>query len=156
MGPDSPQNTEINIFHYFLKRSKLNWNEFLLKRIFKLHSRPDSIWILYSNFKCKVYPPLNKNRLQFRIRNFFIVNPLYILLKGHSLSTIDIRRRSNLCNIASPVLWPLSSSKFDFKHKYETGKSRAAVVHLNFRARSTYIPVCTVSPRHWVKKADTQ
>ena len=32
-----------------------------------------------------------------------------------------------------------------------------AVVHLNFRAGSTFpIPVCTVSPRHWINKADTQ
>ena len=35
--------------------------------------------------------------------------------------------------------------------------SRAAVVHLNFRAESTFpAPVCTVSPGHWVNKADTQ
>ena len=35
--------------------------------------------------------------------------------------------------------------------------TRAAVVHLNFRAGSTFpVPVCTVSPRHWVNKADTQ
>jgi len=35
--------------------------------------------------------------------------------------------------------------------------SRAAVVHLNFRVGSTFpVPVCTVSSRHWVNKADTQ
>ena len=35
--------------------------------------------------------------------------------------------------------------------------SRAAVVHLNFRAGSTFpVPVCTVSPGHWVNKVDTQ
>ena len=35
--------------------------------------------------------------------------------------------------------------------------ARAAVVHLNFRAGSTVlVPVCTVSPGHWVYKADTQ
>jgi len=34
---------------------------------------------------------------------------------------------------------------------------RSAVVHLNFRAGSTFpVPVCTVSPGHWVNKADTQ
>ena len=34
--------------------------------------------------------------------------------------------------------------------------ARAAVVHLNFRAGSTFpVPVCTVSPGHWVNKADT-
>ena len=33
---------------------------------------------------------------------------------------------------------------------------RASVVHLNFRAGSTLVPVCTVSLGHWVKKADTQ
>ena len=33
----------------------------------------------------------------------------------------------------------------------------AAVVHLNFLAVSTFpVPVCTVSPGHWVNKADTQ
>ena len=35
--------------------------------------------------------------------------------------------------------------------------SRAPVVHLNFRAGSTFpVPVCTVSPRHWLNKAGTQ
>ena len=34
---------------------------------------------------------------------------------------------------------------------------RADVAHLNFLAGSTSpVPVCTVSPRHWVNKADTQ
>ena len=37
---------------------------------------------------------------------------------------------------------------------YGTG---AAVVHLNIRAGSTFpVPVCTVSPGHWVNKAETQ
>ena len=36
-------------------------------------------------------------------------------------------------------------------------ESQAAVVHLNFQAGSTFpVPVCTVSPGHWVNKADTQ
>ena len=35
--------------------------------------------------------------------------------------------------------------------------TRAAVVHLKFRAGSTFpVPVCTVSPGHWVNNADTQ
>jgi len=35
----------------------------------------------------------------------------------------------------------------------KTAKSWAAVVHLNFRAGSTFlVPVCTVSPGHWVNK----
>ena len=35
--------------------------------------------------------------------------------------------------------------------------TRAAVAHLRFRAGSTSpVPVCTVSPGHWVNKADTQ
>ena len=35
--------------------------------------------------------------------------------------------------------------------------ARAAVVHLNFRAGSTFpVPVCTALPGHWVNKADTQ
>ena len=35
--------------------------------------------------------------------------------------------------------------------------SREAVVHLNFRAGSTFpVPVFTESPGHWVNKADTQ
>ena len=35
--------------------------------------------------------------------------------------------------------------------------TRAAVVHLNFRAGSTFpFPFCTVSPGHLVNKADTQ
>ena len=35
--------------------------------------------------------------------------------------------------------------------------SQAAVVHFNFRAGSTFpVPVCTVSPGHWVNKVDTQ
>ena len=34
---------------------------------------------------------------------------------------------------------------------------RTAIVHLNFRAWSTFpVPVYTVSPGHWVNKADTQ
>ena len=34
--------------------------------------------------------------------------------------------------------------------------TRAAVVHFNFRAGSTIlVPVCTVSPGHWVNKEDT-
>ena len=33
--------------------------------------------------------------------------------------------------------------------------SRAAVVHLNFRAGSTFpVPVCTVTPRHWVANTE--
>ena len=36
-------------------------------------------------------------------------------------------------------------------------ESQAAVVRLNFQAGSTFpVPVCTVSPGHWVNKADTQ
>jgi len=36
-------------------------------------------------------------------------------------------------------------------------KARAAAVHLNFRAGSTFpVPVCAVSPGNWVNKADTQ
>ena len=36
-------------------------------------------------------------------------------------------------------------------------QSRAAVVHLNLRAGSTFpVPVRTVSPGFWVTKADTQ
>ena len=35
--------------------------------------------------------------------------------------------------------------------------SRAAVVHFNFRAGSTFpVPVCTVPHGHWVNKADNQ
>ena len=35
--------------------------------------------------------------------------------------------------------------------------TQAAVVDLNFRVGSTLpVPVCTVSPGHWVNKADTQ
>ena len=35
--------------------------------------------------------------------------------------------------------------------------ARAAAVHLNLRAGSTFpVPVCTVSPILWVKKADNQ
>ena len=35
--------------------------------------------------------------------------------------------------------------------------SREAIVHLNFQAGSTFLlPACTVSPGHWVNKADTQ
>ena len=35
-----------------------------------------------------------------------------------------------------------------------TGDSRAAVVHLNFRAGSTFLVlVCTETPGHWVNKA---
>jgi len=40
---------------------------------------------------------------------------------------------------------------------YKATLSRAAVVHLNFRAGSTFpVPVCTVSPGNWVNKAGTQ
>ena len=36
-------------------------------------------------------------------------------------------------------------------------EAREAVVHLNFRAGSTFpVPVGTVSPGQWVNKADTQ
>ena len=38
-----------------------------------------------------------------------------------------------------------------------TKPARPAVVHLNFRAGSTFpVPVCTVSSGHWVNKVDTQ
>ena len=45
-----------------------------------------------------------------------------------------------------------------FKDETEGGcGARAAVVHLNFGARSTFsVPVCTVLPGEWVNKADTQ
>ena len=39
------------------------------------------------------------------------------------------------------------------KHKV----AQAAVVHFNFRARSTFpVPVCTVPHGHWVNKANNQ
>jgi len=39
----------------------------------------------------------------------------------------------------------------------QSNNARAAVVHLNFPAGSTFpVPVCTVSTGHWVNKADTQ
>ena len=42
-------------------------------------------------------------------------------------------------------------------YPWESDMSRAAVVHLNFRAGSTcLVPVCTVSPVNWVNNADTQ
>ena len=35
--------------------------------------------------------------------------------------------------------------------------ARAAVVHFNFRAGSTFpVPVCTVPHGHWANKADNQ
>ena len=46
----------------------------------------------------------------------------------------------------------------DCKRNYRKYRHpRAAVVHLNFRAGSSFpVLVCTVSPGHWVNKADTQ
>ena len=45
-------------------------------------------------------------------------------------------------------VWPETMSK---------ANSRVAVVHLNFRPGSIFpVPVCTVSPGHWVNNADTQ
>ena len=39
----------------------------------------------------------------------------------------------------------------------DTQRTRAAILYFNFRAGSTFlVPVCTVSPGHWVNKADTQ
>ena len=39
----------------------------------------------------------------------------------------------------------------------DTQLTRAAILYFNFRAGSTFlVPVCTVSPGHWVNKADTQ
>ena len=49
--------------------------------------------------------------------------------------------------------------KFDFVTQQFYSDPRAAVVHLYFRAGSTFpVPhaVCTVSPGHWANKADTQ
>ena len=41
--------------------------------------------------------------------------------------------------------------------KKKDSQPRAAVVHFNFRAGSTFlIPVFTVPHGHWVNKADTQ
>ena len=43
------------------------------------------------------------------------------------------------------------------KLKLKNVISRVAVVHLNFRAGSAFpVPDCTVSPGHWVNKADTR
>ena len=51
---------------------------------------------------------------------------------------------------------PLSLVLFSISHILSY-VSRAAVVHLNFRAETTFpVLVCTVSPGHWVDKADTQ
>ena len=58
----------------------------------------------------------------------------------------------------------ISKSKFSAKTRFMWIRlskcqiyCQAAVVHLNFRAGSTFsVPVCTVSPGHWVNIADTQ
>ena len=42
-------------------------------------------------------------------------------------------------------------------NKLDIHDSRAVVVHLNFRAGSTFpFQVCTVSPGHWANKAETK
>ena len=53
--------------------------------------------------------------------------------------------------------WMHSEICFYYLSADKEANLRAAVVHLNFRAGSTSpVPVCTVSPGHWVIKADTQ
>ena len=52
-------------------------------------------------------------------------------------------------------VWSFGLEAFSRKDPKKT--ERAAVVHYDFRGGSTLlVPVCTVSPRHWVNKADTQ
>ena len=62
----------------------------------------------------------------------------------------------------------ISSFNFTFQEDFKTYDTdivkfmrhhgtREAVVHLNFRAMSTFpVPVCTVSSARWVNKAATQ
>ena len=51
--------------------------------------------------------------------------------------------------------------KYDLSNQSKNSPSRkesqAAIVHFNFRARSTFpVPVCTVLHGYWVNKADNQ
>jgi len=54
----------------------------------------------------------------------------------------------------------LGVDRFPRNNRYALWRGRsswAVVVHLNFRAGSTFlVPVCTVSAGHWVSKADTR
>ena len=55
------------------------------------------------------------------------------------------------CNLMSQT-FEIPNSEFR-----KINKSRAAVVHLNLRAGSTFsVQVCTVSPGHWLNKANTR
>ena len=51
--------------------------------------------------------------------------------------------------------WVIVTKPADMFRKRDM--TRATVVHLNFRAGSSFpVPVCIVLPGHWVNKADTQ
>ena len=69
-----------------------------------------------------------------------IGSQLLVCFKAGGLSTF--KRSLNMCN---------------FNYSLMVCTWAAALVHLNFRAGSTFpVPVCTVSLGHWVNKADTE
>ena len=61
-----------------------------------------------------------------------------------------------VCSQSPTNSWGSRRFRVDLKNAVCIAIARAAVVHLNFRAGSTFpVPVCTVLPGHWVNKADT-
>ena len=70
-------------------------------------------------------------------------NSIFIIYKKlHSIAS------SLVTNITISELHSMTRIKFEI--------SRGAVVHLNFKAGSTFpVPVCTVSPSQWVNEAVT-
>jgi len=86
---------------------------------------------LFRCFKCIVYKRNNK---------YFEIITIYECVEKY-LMTIG-------CNIWMICL-KLNWIFYDPSRILQLSESRAAVVHLNFRAGSTFpVPVCTVSPRH--------
>ena len=100
------------------------------------------------------------------ILTIFYSLSLYYNSKSHSfLETKDkiinflIEKVENVknwkCYFWSVMIEVNSKTEIWFIHHILCLSSRAAVIQ--FRAGSTFpVPVCTVSPGHWVNKADTQ
>ena len=74
---------------------------------------------------------------------------IYFKDKGEKSKFIQLHFRKKVFTTNSDALIPIY-----MQPNLVTG---SYVVHLNFRAGSTFpVSVCTVSPGHWVNKADTQ
>ena len=109
--------------------------------------------------------PFTRSKSRFMILLLCVEYTLLPHIQGYTQNVIFQRRPaysvscSNYCLL---MIKPMTGERVkqateNLDCKKKDSQPRAAVVHFNFRAGSTFpIPVCTVPNVYWVNKADTQ